>query len=129
MKVGDYVRFDYHRVSTPIQIAKITETHYDSEDDSICYSTDIGLVIDEGNLVKEPSPNIIDLLETGDIIHYQNEYIDFISPVIVYDDGEIASNLYDSDGYIFLDKEIDENNIKSIVTKEQFESMEYKVGE
>ena len=32
MKVGDYVRFDYHRLSTPIQIAKITETHYDSED-------------------------------------------------------------------------------------------------
>lgn len=80
----------------------------------------------ESDIIKSSS-NIIDLLETGDIIHYQNEYIDFISPVIVYDDGEIASNLYDSDGYIFLDKEIDENNIKSIVTKEQFERISYEV--
>ena len=126
MKVGDYVRFDYHRVSTPIQIAKITETHYDSEDDSICYSTDIGLVIDESNLVKEPSPNIIDLIEVGDYVN------DNLVKHIAYFEGveEPIKKLIFADEYHLIPTEVCEaNEIKSIVTKEQFSSMEYKVGE
>lgn len=108
MEVGDYVRFDYHRVTVPIQIAKVIESHYDNEDDSICYSTDVGLVIDESNLVKEPSPNIMDLIEVGD---YVNGY-------------EVTSKdqflgFGNHDWYMTNDE------IKSIVTKEQFKSMQY----
>ncbi len=126
MKVGEYVR-------TIKGIGKIEKIETDKQD-TIVY-LDSGITIDyitkdfteeEINKMYPSSSKIIKLIEGGDIIHYHNEYIDFISPVIIYDDGEIASNLYDSDGYIFLDKEKDENNIKSIVTKEQFEALEYK---
>ena len=113
MNVGDYVRFDYHRVSVPIQIARITETHYDDEDDSICYSTDIGLVIDESNLVKEPSQTIKRLIKIGDYVN-----------------GYKVTDI-EKDGKIILGNEeqyygIYEKDIRTIVTKEQFESMEYK---
>ena len=118
MKVGDYVRFDYHKVSVPIQIAKITETHYDSEDDSNCYSTDIGLVIDESNLVKEPSPEIINLVQVGDYVNGMQ-----VTRICFDEDGERILNL--SNCILELMNE----DIKSIVTKEQFSSMEYKVGE
>ncbi len=126
MKVGDYVRFDYHRVSTPIQIAKITETHYDSEDDNICYSTDIGLVIDESNLVKEPKEKIIELIEVGDYVNGCKIIDICINEItnlkyLVTDITE-ADDIY-ALGYI----NIQENDIKSIVTKEQFSNMEYKV--
>lgn len=123
MKVGDYVRLNNTLYDTTV-ILKIMEVYDNTiltENDGSIFQGEYGK--DE---IINHSYNIIDLIEVGDIIHYHNEYIDFISPVIIYDDGEIASNLYDSDGYIFLDKEKDKNNIKSIVTKEQFEAMEYK---
>lgn len=140
MKVGDYVRFDYHRVSTPIQIAKITETHYDNEDDSICYSTDIDLVIDESNLVKEPSPNIIDLIEENDLVrieYYAPSYEERIIRIFVVDfknENDIAFENSHCNLNIF-DNEWSKHDIKlnpvikGIITHEQIESMEYKVKE
>ena len=129
MKIGDYVRFDYHRISVPIQIAKVIESHYDNEDDSICYSTDVGLVIDEGNLVKEPSPNIIDLIEVGDYINGER--------VIALEKDVNKRNIYPSNvgAKIFTDYEfqgnwyfgIQEEDIKTVVTKEQFEAIQYEV--
>ena len=64
--------------------------------------------------VKISSPNIIDLIEVGDIIINQQREI------IVPTGGNI-DELKDT-WKIF-------KNIKSIVTKEQIESMEYKVKE
>ena len=126
MKVGDYVRFDYYKVSVPIQIARITESHYDEEDDSVCYSTDIGLVIDESNLVKEPSQNPIDLIEVGDFITYKkgNMYIDI--PYRVY--GTYNEILEETELRID-DEYLKDIEILSIITHEQFESIGYKVGE
>ena len=115
MKVGDYVRFDYHRVTVPIQIANVIESHYDNEDDSICYSTDVGLVIDESNLVKEPSPNIMDLIEVGDYVN-GIKVQDVIGCLLAFDGGQ--------DGEWYIETEED---IKSIVTHEQFESMQYNL--
>jgi len=120
IKVGDYVRFDYHRVSIPIQIAKITEIHYDSENDSVCYSTDVGLVISESNLVTEPSPDIIDLIQKGDFINGDQILMVEVSKL---DGIKRAFNCeYETCCY-------KNETIKSVVTKEQFESMEYKIGE
>lgn len=127
MKVGDYVRFDYHRISIPIQIAKVIESHYDNEDDSICYSTDVGLVIDESNLVKEPSPNIIDLIEENDFINglrvEKNKYGELYTSYVYYG-GDIGKQC---EVYTTWLKEYTEDMIENIVTKEQFERMQYNL--
>ena len=119
MKVGDYVRFDYHRVTVPIQIAKVIESHYDNEDDSICYSTDVGLVIDESNLVKEPSPNIMDLIEKGDYVNgFRVECDDLLGEHIV---------IFESQERKYKRLYLNKIYIKSIVTREQFERMQYNL--
>ena len=75
--------------------------------------------------VKKASHNIIDLIEVGD---YVNGYkvID-MQNLICFDSDEGKSLL----GIEAFDDywELVEITIKSIVTKEQFEQMEYKVGE
>lgn len=72
---------------------------------------------DEQNIVKA-SHNIIDLIEVGD----------YVNGLLVidkyYDYANKEWRLNDRDGLICI-----ENNIKSIVTKEQFSSMEYRLGE
>ena len=78
----------------------------------------MGGYIDCNDFIKA-SFNIIDLIEKGDYIN--GEKIDYIS---ISKDGEkrplIKDNIYFFEKYI---------SIKSIITKEQFEEMSYKVGE
>lgn len=65
------------------------------------------------DLVVKASHNIIDLIEVGDYVNgviVTQSYIDNIKHIA----PEIKENNYD---------------IKSIVTKEQFENMEYRIGE
>lgn len=74
-------------------------------------------------LTKEPSHNIIDLIEVGD---YVNGY-------------KVSLKGYDYAHFVQCDYPVENGTtnhykfykqaIKSIVTKEQFESVEYKVGE
>ena len=81
--------------------------------------------IKEYNIVKA-SHNIIDLIEDGD---YVNGYLveDITS---VYDNGEEIITLHIASGSNYFQSNInDKKEIKSIVTKEQFESMSYKVGD
>ena len=69
--------------------------------------------------VKKTSHNIIDLIEVGDYVNgYKITTINDMSPVIYAEDKQ---------GYLI--EIITKENIKSIVTKEQFESMSYKVGD
>lgn len=112
MKIGDYVR-------TKTGLGKITEyKKHDSwgyivkvEGTYNCYThTENGELSD----VIKSSPNIIDLIEVGD----------YVNGMIVND---IVDNRFNLVGY--FDNWLEEKDIKSIVTKEQFESMEYKVGE
>lgn len=99
MKVGDYVR------TIKGNIYKLTEN-------------DLKFEITKQNC-KISSPNIIGLIEVGDYVngHLVLNVLDF------NDNTRILSleKIYDSN--------IVEEDIKSIVTKEQFESMKYKVGE
>ena len=124
MKVGDYVRNKYG-------IAKVIDIENNNEidilvfDKSICFlvnketgeiKEDILLnrlaIIDGIDVSKiKSSPNIIDLIEVGDYVNGE--------AVISIDSIEV----YTKDG-MYLNEDI-----KSIVTKEQFESMEYKIGE
>lgn len=63
--------------------------------------------------VYKKSDNIIDILEVGDYVNgYDVEYVDYKDKMI-----------------ICYGATLDEEDIKSIVTKQYFESMEYKVGE
>lgn len=71
--------------------------------------------------VKKVSKNIIDILEVGD---YVNGY-----PVIeipYMEENKIVYKLYYKNNFLLC---TENHKIKSIVTKEQFSQMEYKVGE
>ena len=115
MNIGDYVR------TKDGIILKIKDT----ED---IYTTDniyIGMAIydDDGHFINDveiikSSPNIIDLIEENDYINGNK---------VMFADKElkciIVNNNVSESGLFY------EKDIKSIVTKEQFESMEYKIGE
>ena len=66
------------------------------------------------------SPNIIDLIEVGDYVNGHK---------VIYTAGEKHKLVYVE--YVNMDKllEVKSYQIKSIVTREMFESMEYKVGD
>ena len=115
LEVGKYVRFDN-------VICQIEEV----EEDWLCF--DIGFYNHWNELtysmkykefVEEYKPkfsnNLIDLIETGDYVNG-----DRITQIA----SDYVEVCYGRDSYDFIKKE----NIKSIVTKEQFESMSYRVG-
>ena len=108
MKVGDYVRYKNFSYDDVVYIGKITDC-------KIGYEID-GRMTSAIKLMKEPSPNIIDLIEVEDYVNGErvtqvtNDYIEVC---------------YGRDSTDF----IKEKNIKSIVTKEQFLQMEYRIGE
>lgn len=103
MKVGDYVRTEICSLNLQ-RIGKIKKII--SED---FIHTDIG-TYDKENIIKS-SPNIIDLIEVGDYVN-----------------GEKVTSIQDNWlGFGNYDYYRQEYEIKSIVTKEQFSSMEYKI--
>ena len=110
MNVGYYVRTkDYLDNQLICKIDKII--------DEYCINTDKGYW-DNEHILKS-SPNIIDLIEVGDYVNGGKVY--------EKEEGYIVINA--DFGRIFEFMNIYEKDIKSIVTKEQFESMEYKVGD
>ena len=125
LEVGMYVRTK-RRTLQPPQIARIRNISKDSGYKNQRYiELDKNLIpnyeyhIYEEDVLK-PSHNIIDLIEVGD---YVNGYK--ITKVENKDGKTIIYRDYDSDYYF----SIEEEDIKSIVTKEQFESISYKVGD
>jgi len=124
MKVGDYVRTK-QKVFQPPQIAKIKNMKRDAWYKNQYYiELDHNLLPDyecyiyEEDIVKSATPNkrhgIIDLIEIGDYVNgHRVEEIDFESETL-YTESEYHCGSIDFD------------MIKSIVTKEQFEAMEYK---
>ena len=101
MKIGDYVR------TRDGYISKIKELGINVYTDIGCWSKDY---------VLKSSPNIIDLIEVGD----------YVNGVMVTEikDGKPFKEDYNDPYYSYYF-----DDIYSIVTKEQFESMEYKIGE
>ena len=100
MNVGDYVR------TRDGIIQKITDIF----DTSMEIATDKGKIIYSYIDIIKSSPNIIDLIEVGD---YVNGFYVINKP--------FNQRLHTEFDDFF------EEDIKSIVTKEQFESMEYKI--
>lgn len=84
-----------------------------------------GFYINKKDTIKKASYNIIDLIEVGDYVdgeqvRYIEEDTDYRILAIDEDYTYIIAG-YDCDGFT--------KPIKSIVTKEQFENMEYRIGE
>lgn len=116
MKVGDYVR-------TKFGITKIDEIdeygnihidrdYYDEYDELTC-------VLDEFYIVKS-SPNIKSVIEEDDFVN--GERVTMVIPEDICGDEILDYQ------HIFVgNKEIYEEDIKSIVTKEQFEAMKYEL--
>ena len=119
MKVGDYVRTKdgiIGKIESKNLIGYndwIIDTLYHNDDEII---NDWTCGIKEYNVIKS-SPNIIDLIEVGD---YVNGH--YVSSLPLFKWNKQA-------GYCYTGDMLTDKDIKSIVTKEQFESMEYKVGE
>ena len=117
MKVGDYVRTDDGFIGKITSIESNERIHLFQKSISTDNYKWLDLVLEE-NIIKS-SPNIIDLIEVGD---YVNGFkVDEIDEKGIY-------NYNSYDGWRINIASCNDD-IKSIVTKEQFESMEYKIGE
>lgn len=115
MKVGDYVRTN-KGIAKYIGDKATKVTIYKVIDKDIVYDNVEGwenILLDK-EIIKS-SPNIIDLIEVGDYVN--GERIQFITN---------KKELLTDGGYDLLKKYED---IKFVVTKEQFSQMEYKIGE
>ena len=120
MKVGDYVRTKYGviaRITDIIEDLSIDcdiDVYYENDLRDKMPMMEIPYNLKDEYIVKS-SPNIIDLIEIGDyvngcmVINKKDDTIQIIQLIIPFD--------------------LKEKDIKSIVTKEQFEAMQYKVGE
>lgn len=91
----------------------------------MCLETGLTIDLDLELMLGKTSENIIELIEVEDIIGYKIKNISttletkgFIEGIIDISDEEHLENIKKDKNY----------EIKSIVTKEQFKSVEYKVG-
>ena len=117
MNVGDYVRTKEEGL-----IGKIIEQN----EQYVIAPYKNGQLFVSKNSIKS-SPNIIDLIEVGDYVN--DKRVEWIGYKMYQDNGKECVGIGDK---IILFNEftkdyIDEKNIKSIVTREQFERMEYKL--
>ena len=116
MKVGDYVRYK-NIITKVIKIDKIKKIIPPDEFiDKEYYELSKGGTFKE--YILKSSSNIIDLIEVGD---YVNGVL-----INIKDNKGVYHGAYDCADEVHITKFED---IKSIVTYEQFESMKYKVGE
>ncbi|MBR4486787.1 hypothetical protein IKS57_05615 [bacterium] len=113
IKVEDYVRTKYGN------IGKIIEQ--DDYNVVINSKNNMELFISKEDNIKSSS-NIIDLIEVGDYVN--GELIVDIG--INMDNEKVIFYIIPSD---YCEDWFKEENIKSIVTKEQFKNMEYRIGE
>lgn len=126
LEEGMYVRLDRNQ-----GIARIDE--YDEEyntyylDKEICDEwAEETFKLNEEDILKA-SHNIIDLIQVGDYVIAEDKEYAYPVVEIDVDNDEIAIHLLDDD--ISSVTYIESDFIKSIVTKEQFNSIKYVVNE
>lgn len=139
MKIGDYVRTKYgigKYIDDEVKSLRIIVIDSYIAND---HNEDYRNVITRDEIIKS-SPNIIELLEEHDFItieYYSLRYDKRVERIfeVDYKDKEFMTlkNAYcdfrlKNNEFNDKDKAL-EPIIKSILTKEQFESMEYKIGE
>lgn len=118
LEVGMYVRTKNGNIC---KILRTTYSKYQSKNKEICYEVDIPI-----------NTNYELYIEDIDMYHYDLKRLvqvgDYINGFYVEDVKETFVNVATGSNY-FQSPTIYEEQIKSIVTKEQFESMSYKVGD
>ena len=118
LKKGMYVRFkdnkDIQYIGKLININEYREPCFKYAIEVTWY--DDYIFIGDNDIIGEPSFDLIDLIEPGDFINgYKVTYIDKDNQIIRVDGFGWGTNI------------IRKDNIKNIVTKEQFNSMKYVV--
>ena len=115
MKIGDYVRF---------KNGKIEKIHSFAEKDNPLFNILINAQYHNTNEINKYGKPI-DLIEVGDYVNgYKVSFVDEEPVLGKFVQCDYVVQYGTTNHYRFYEKDI-----KSIVTKEQFESMEYKVGE
>lgn len=131
MKVGDYVRTKYgiKKVDNIVCGQDVRFDNTDGFDDDLKRYHDYDGISFEGSawreIVERTSPNIIDLIEVGDFIKYNPVQNHYAKKITLY------KAIKDERDLLFLKYQVQNDKLKilSIVTKEQFSEMEYKVGD
>ena len=114
IEIGEYVRSKGGRILHIDEIEKITR---DIRTEYRFWDTSQKMWGKHCDFVKH-SKNIIDLIEVGDIV----ELVDVLSEEVIY--------IWDEEMLEAVKQDIKEGQtLKSIVTKENFEQVQYKVGE
>lgn len=117
MKVGDYVRTKNYGICKIIDIYNEDKIELDKINafgiKGVCYNVE--------NIIKS-SPNIIDLIEVGDYVN--GKLVTHAEDVYTTDNIYIGKEVF-----VNYEELIIEEDIKSIVTNEQFSQMEYRIGE
>lgn len=135
LKEGMYVRYIPTQGEYTQKIVKITKMENRLLDWAYYFNDNKEPVFsDEFDDILKASPNLIDLIEVGD---YVNGYkVLKVSENKIYMecfDGAIVTDMdfeeHQLIGYTIEPTYINEFQIESIVTKEQFSQMEYKVGQ
>ena len=140
MEVGEYVRTDEGFISKYIGKNKnkwcmnghlsfestIRDIRFeDLDEDNIIWESEI----EQGSVKIKSSPNIIDLIEVGDYVNgvrvEKNKYGELYTSYVYYG-GDIGKQC---EVYTTWLKEYTEDMIENILTKEQFERMEYKIND
>lgn len=122
MKIGDYVRTKNGMIAKIIDKKDISGSLHDTNEVFIL-SNKIVLSV-YSKRVKKYSLNIIDLIEVGDIIKYHPMQNGYVKTNILYKAIKNGRELIELEYDITNNKK----SIISIVTHEQFESMEYRIG-
>jgi hypothetical protein len=113
IKVGEYVRLDDGTIGK-YQINKNWINVVETNDKYIGFDIEKDIV--------EHSKNIIDLIEEGD-------YVNRCLVTAIYDEYKNDNTIQFETNYEGRYRYYSDGDIKSIVTKEQFASMEYKIKE
>ena len=114
IEVGEYIRDKEGNITKIINILSLFKDVY-------LYLGEDGYQYSENAIIKH-SKNIIDLIEVGDYVN--GKRVIYVASIENKDDEEELC--------VFVEETqdcIEAKDIKSIVTKEQFENLEYKVGE
>lgn len=102
-------------------IMKVKNIYQDGRENMDRFENEDGNIYFLNEIIGEPSFNPIDLIEVGD---YVNGYK--VISIGINDNHKNVELYVANQGN---DELVLEQDIKSIVTKEQFESMEYKIGD
>ena len=118
MKVGDYVRTRQGNIFKWDKYMTTTKEECREVDSPYIY-------INQNDIIKS-SPNIIDLIEVGDILVIK----DFVDDAcMIFTDIYLIQN---EQQLLNIKSDLEKNKNKklySIVTSEQFSQMEYRIGE